>query len=287
MSAYSLLHDLYNAQSSPIKDPGASGTIKLEGRSGGHVELVSTGAESRTLPAPVDSGIFVGLSMKTDGGDITLTVTGGLNEDGDTTFTFDDAGQFLLLMSIRTAASTYVWRKISDYGLGNIAPGDAAVLDEFSALTATAAELNAVADVSTRMVTVTGTQLTVTAAVHADRDVVLDNTHTVTAILPAASGSGDRYNFIVKTTGTDGSKIIKVANTTDVINGGSLAVNTQSTTIGFTATASDDTVTLNNTTTGGVKGSRVTLLDVAAGVYLVNIFNITTGNPATPFSNTV
>ena len=287
MSAHSLLRELYTAQSKPIKDPGASGTIKLEGRSFGCCELVSATAESRTLPAPTASGVWVLLQFKTDGGDITLTVTGGFNEDGDTTFTFDDPGQYLLLVSVRTAASTYVWRKVSDYGLGNIAPGDAAVLDEFSALTATAAELNATSDVSTRLVSVTGTQLTVTAAVHGDRDVILDNTHTMTVVLPAASGSGNRYNFIVKTTGTDGSKIIQVANTTDVINGGSLAVNTQSTTIGFTATASDDTITLNNTTTGGVKGTRVTLVDVAAGVYLVNIFNITTGNPATPFSNAV
>lgn len=277
MSAHSLLRELFEAESSPVKDPGASGTIKLEGRSHGHCELVSGTSESRTLPAPTASGIWFAASMKTDGGDITLTVTGGFNEDGDTSLTFSDAGQFYVFMSVRTAASTFVWRLISDHTTGNVT----------RELTATADEINAVADVSARILTVTGTQLTVTAAVHADRDVLLDNTHTVTVTLPAASGSGNRYNFIVKTTGTDGSKIIQVANTTDVINGGSLAVNTQSTTIGFTATASDDTITLNNTTSGGVKGTRVTLLDAASGVYLVNIFNLTTGNPATPFSNAV
>lgn len=291
MSRHNVLEELgVAANSNIIKDPGNAGNILLQGRSLGVCELVSAGAETRTLPRPTAVGQRALISMITDAGDITLTVTGGINEDGDTTFTFSDPGQFLDLVSIRTVSSgtsTYAWRKISDYGLGNIAPGDASVLDEFSGLAATADELNATSDVSTRTVTFTGTQLTVTAALYGDRDVLLDNTHTVTVTLPAASGSGNRYNFLVKTLGTDGSKVIAVANTTDVIRGASIAANTQSTTIGFIATASDDTITLNNTTTGGAVGTRVTLLDAAAGVFLVNVFNITTGNPATPFSNSV
>lgn len=286
MSAHSLLRDLSEAQGSPIGDPGSGGTILLRDRSFGFCELVSAGAESRTLPAPTRSGQWVVVSAKTAVGAITLTVTGGYNPNGSTNFTLDAAGEFIVLCSVRTAASTFVWRKVADHAMSDIEQADSAVLEVLSALTATADEINATSDVSTRMVTVTGTQLTVTAALYADRDVILDNTHTVTVVLPAASGSGNRYNFIVKTTGTDGSKIITVANTTDVVEGASLAVNTQSTTIGFIATATDDTITLNNTTTGGVTGTRVSILDIAAGRFRVEVFNITTGNPETPFSAT-
>ncbi len=153
--------------------------------------------------------------------------------------------------------------------------------------TATAAEITRNAAASTRLVATTATQVSVTAAAHGERDLVLTSTHTTTVTLPAASGSGNRYNIIVGVTGTDGSKIVQVANTTDVIQGASIAANTQSTTIGFISTSGSDTITLNNTTTGGLLGTRITIVDVAAGTFLANVFNITTGNPATPFSNAV
>ena len=142
-------------------------------------------------------------------------------------------------------------------------------------------------DSATKLVASTATQIVVTAAAHAGRNVVLNSTHTTTVTLPAATGTGNVYTFLVGTTGTDGSKIIQVANTTDVIQGASIAANTQSTTIGFITSATSDTVTLNNTTTGGLIGSEVSIIDVVAGTFLVSVFNIATGNPATPFSAAV
>lgn len=142
-------------------------------------------------------------------------------------------------------------------------------------------------DGANTLVATTATQVVVTAAAHAGRNVVLNSTHTVTVTLPAASGTGNLYTFLVGVTGTDGSKIIQVANSTDVINGASIVANTQATVTGFLSTASDDTITLNFTTTGGVVGTKVEILDVAAGKFLAQIFGITTGNPATPFSNAV
>ncbi len=269
-----------------MADPGASGIIYVD-RSPATVPLKSATTETRTLSAPTKPGDQVLIYLRTDGGDVTLTVTGGYNEDGDTTFVFTEVGQFIKLEAIETAVGTLLWRKISDYGLGNISAADAAVLDELSGLTATSDEINATSDVSTRTVATTSTQITVTAAVHADRDLVLNSTHTTTVTLPAASGSGNRYIVSVGVSGTDGSKIIKVANTTDAIRGGSVAVNTQATILTFTATATDDTITMNNTTTGGLIGSKVEILDIAAGVFLAQVLTITTGNPATPFSATV
>lgn len=158
-----------------------------------------------------------------------------------------------------------------------------ATLTDNVALVASGTELNNNNYAAGRIVTSTGTQLTVTAALHEGKDVLLDNTHTVTVTLPAATGSGGRYNFIVLTLGTDGSKLVTCANTTDIIFGGSIAVNTQSTTLGF-QTTNATTVTFNNTTTGGKIGSKIELTDVAAGKFSSRVFAITSGNPATPFS---
>ncbi len=133
----------------------------------------------------------------------------------------------------------------------------------------------------------TATQVTVTQALHAGRTLMLNSTHTTTVVLPAATGSGNIYTFKVGVAGTEGSKIIQVANSTDVINGGSTAWNTQATVLTFIATASDDTITMNRTTTGGLIGSTVTIQDVAAGQFLADVKLLTTGNPATPFSNAI
>ncbi len=138
-------------------------------------------------------------------------------------------------------------------------------------------------DSATRLVTTTATQVAVTATAHAGRHVILNSTHTTTVTLPAATGTGDVYTLRVGVTGTDGSKVITVANTTDVIKGGSIAVSTESTTLGFASTAAT-TITFNNTTQGGVIGTKVELIDVAAGIFLVNVLSVGTGHPATPFS---
>jgi hypothetical protein len=110
-------------------DPGDAGTITVD-RSPCACLLASAGAETRTLARPTKAGVLLYLGMKTDGGDITLTVTGGVNEDGDTTFVFSDAGQFLFLASAFDGTD-YYWRTISTHLQGNL-----------TALSATEAELN-------------------------------------------------------------------------------------------------------------------------------------------------
>ena len=150
MSAHNAAKDLFKTPPKP--DPGDAGSIVVD-RSPCIVNLVSAGAETRTLAVPSRVGALCTLVMKTDGGDITLTVTGGYNEDGDTSFTFSEVGQFVTFQAV-DISGTLTWRKLSDYGLGNIAPADAAVLDELSGLTATATELNYLdADLATNVLT--------------------------------------------------------------------------------------------------------------------------------------
>lgn len=108
-------------------DPGTGQTITIE-RTLAYVPLTSVGVETRTLARPTRVGAVATLAMKADGGDITVTITGGYDETGDTTFVFSDPGQFLMLISLYDGTN-YFWRKISDYGLGNQTPAvSAAVL---------------------------------------------------------------------------------------------------------------------------------------------------------------
>jgi hypothetical protein len=48
--------------------------------------------------------------LSTDGGNLTLTVTGGFNQPGQTTITMADAGDFVELESIDIGGS-YYWRE--------------------------------------------------------------------------------------------------------------------------------------------------------------------------------
>lgn len=163
-----------------------------------------------------------------------------------------------------------------------------ASLVDLGAVEATAAELNRVADVSTRIVSTTAATISVTVASHDSKTVVLASTHTQTLTLPTASGSGARYKFIVSATGTDGSKVIKVGSTLDNMTGVCIANCTSTDAAnGFLTTATDDTITLNNTTTGGIKGTVIVIEDVATNLYSVKAENAMSGAIATPFSATV
>jgi len=90
----------------------------------------------------------------------------------------------------------------------------------------------------------------------------------------------------VAATGT--AHTIKVANTTDVMQGEFWCLTTSSdNVIGYKATSADDTISLNGTTKGGVVGDRIILRDVKSGFWSVNGFTAPTGTTATPFSATV
>jgi hypothetical protein len=157
-----------------------------------------------------------------------------------------------------------------------------------TALAATAAEINAAADVSTRLVAATAATLAVTVADHSDKIIVLDRAAGVTATLPAATGTGAVFRFTTKTAVTSNNNIIKVADNTDVMSG-SIYVTDQAAGTGteFSTVAASDTVTMNGTTTGGLAGGILTLIDVAANLYAVHGNIIATGVEATPFSASV
>lgn len=157
-----------------------------------------------------------------------------------------------------------------------------------TALAATAAEINAAADVSTRLVSATAATLAVTVADHDSKVIVLNRAAGVTATLPAATGTGAMFRFAVGTAVTSNSYKIQVADATDVMSG-SLYVTDQAAGTGteFSTVAASDTITMSGSTTGGLAGGILTLIDVATNLYVIHGNIIATGAEATPFSAAV
>lgn len=164
---------------------------------------------------------------------------------------------------------------------------------DLNTLTATAAEINAAADISTMAaIAANGDTLTVTAATHAGKIIQFGKTTGTTVTLPAATGTGHIYRFVIGVTATSNANIIKVANATDVMDG---SVNLQQDTDVdgtlkmWRADAGDDTMTFAGAaTTGGIVGGYIECVDYKAGFWSCRAFTQSGGgSEATPFSATV
>lgn len=137
------------------------------------------------------------------------------------------------------------------------------------------------------LVAATAATLTVTAAAHAGRTVILDRAAGQAVTLPAATGSGNAYRFFVATTITSNTTTIKVVGD-DVMAGVAIVANDTDASASIFETAStSDTITFDGSTTGGIRGATVELQDVAADLWSVRIVGAATGSEATPFSATV
>jgi hypothetical protein len=275
MSARNSAVKQYKGQAT-IADPGSSGVISID-KSPVQVNLVTAGAETRTLARPKRAGAKVTLWARTISTSCTVTVTGGLNEFGDTTIAFANAGEFAVFEGFETAtAGTYEWRMIASHITGNL-----------SGLLATVTELNRVADSSTRVVTTT-VALGVTQALHDGKTIVLNNVVGFASTLPAMTGSGARYRFVVGATVTTPSHTI-VATGAHLVGLVFMVNDTAATTV-FTANSISanatpiTTITLNGTTTGGRVGDWIEVEDVATNIGVVRGMVSASGTEATPFS---
>jgi hypothetical protein len=135
-------------------------------------------------------------------------------------------------------------------------------------------------------VSITSATVTVNPNDHAFRAIVLDRAGGIAVTLPAATGSGDTYSFYIKTTFT-GSSTIKVTGN-DVMTGfAEVLQDAADTLVAFETAADTDTITFNGTTTGGLLGTQVVLVDIAADLWSVSSIGAATGVEATPFSATV
>jgi hypothetical protein len=145
------------------------------------------------------------------------------------------------------------------------------------------------AAVAARIVSLTGST-SLTAATHGDRVLVLNGTGSAyTQTLPAATGSGTRFLFLVGAVNTS-NHLIKVTGN-DVMYGNIITNSTGDTpdlAQPWPTAVDSDTITLNGTTTGGqAVGDYIELIDFATDKWFVTGITTTSGTEATPFSATV
>jgi hypothetical protein len=162
--------------------------------------------------------------------------------------------------------------------------------DDNTIKTNTAATGTTEAEILQHGVIAAGSALTLTKAAHEGRVIALDTLAGSTVTLPTSSGSGAIYRFVVSVLATSNSHIVKVGNATDIIQGvlNTIDTDTAGTTTGWATAATDDTITLNRTTTGSaMRGEWFEIIDIASGVFVVRGQVANTGVGATPFSATV
>lgn len=160
-------------------------------------------------------------------------------------------------------------------------------LNLLSGLLATAAELNRVADLSTREIAAGGANLTVTLAAHADKTILLDQATGTAVTLPAMTGTGAKYRFVCSVSTSGGSQVI-TATGAHLFGGVVMNTDTAAGTL-FTAVAAANAggstvITLDGSTKGGRKGDWVEIEDVATGIGIVRGMLNGSGTEATPFS---
>ena len=149
----------------------------------------------------------------------------------------------------------------------------------------------------TGLVTLTATGA-VTASAHAGRTLVMSDTDGDTDCvftLPAATGTGDVYKFVVGivNTSNNGYKIQVVGD--DTIDGKVFVANdvanhaSDNSVIVWKTVAASDTITLTGDTTGGVSiGDYVELIDIAADQWAVSgMLEAVASSQASPFSEAV
>ena len=155
-------------------------------------------------------------------------------------------------------------------------------------LLATPTEINRTCDVSTRLIAAGGT-LTATVNAHDGKIIKLDTAAGSVVTLPAATGTGAVFKFLVTVTATSNSHVIKVANATDEFRGYVIQDADEATAPNiWWAADNDDTITLNRSTTGlAAQGEYFEIVDATTGHFFVRGYSQASGTEATPFSATV
>jgi len=131
--------------------------------------------------------------------------------------------------------------------------------------------IRASADNGFQAVAVGGTALTLTKAQHNGKTILLDHTAAASTVtLPAATGSGARIRFRVTAVNTN-NHLIKVPDASHTLKGVIVSLdNDANAATAYSGTGTDDTITLNGTTTGGQIGDMIEVEDIAANVWGVH-----------------
>src|SRR5262245_16584617 len=118
-----------------------------------------------------------------------------------------------------------------------------------------------------------GSTLQLSSAIHGGKTVLFDTLTGSVVTLPPARGSGMNFRFLISVVATSNSHIVKVQNAVDIVIGQMVGIGAAaSDLVGYAANGTtDDTITLNRSTTGGTsKGEYIEVDDIAVGIWAVN-----------------
>ncbi len=125
MSGHNTAYHMFQSPLSQAPHKATTGTLVID-RYGCVIPVDTTaGAAALTLARPTKAGIIGTVVLAVDGGDLTLTVTGGYNADADTSITYADAGDFVTYHSIDVGGTLY-WRVLAQEGTNVVGEGIAA-----------------------------------------------------------------------------------------------------------------------------------------------------------------
>jgi len=134
------------------------------------------------------------------------------------------------------------------------------------------------------VVNATAATLSISAATHAGRIVTLNRAAGITVTMPAATGSGNRYRFIVGTTVTSNQYRFDVTGN-DAYFGNIFGAQDGGATVeAWEAAADSDRIDLDGSTKGGIKGDYLEFVDIATDTWFVCGKIAQTGTQATPFT---
>lgn len=122
---------------------------------------------------------------------------------------------------------------------------------------------------------------TVNANTHAGRLITLSASAGMMVTLPAATGSGNVYRFVVITNLSSGNYAFQVTGDDTFVGQVTITLAAGGTTFGESAGGTDDTLTLNGTTSGGIVGSYVEFTDFKADLWLLDARLLGSGTLAT------
>lgn len=293
---------------------GNSGVSKVTqlwiGATGVETQVTSTAAQLNALPATTASaaeldynaGVTAGTGLADKvmtldvGDDFTWPATGLLTYWGTQVTSTGAELNYVDITTLGTQeANKVVTTDVnSNSGISQVTELWIGATNAEVQILATPAEIDRIADKDASVVDVTGASVSITLAAHGDRIITLNRAAGITVTLDAATGTGASYTFIIGTSCTSGSYIIKVANGTDVFDGGlALGVDIDGEgATGYTwyAVAGDDTFTMPaaGPASGGEVGDVIRVTDYATGFFLIEA-HIQQGGAgeATPFSSGV
>ena len=157
-----------------------------------------------------------------------------------------------------------------------------------SSITAGAVDTGSVSGASSAPLAA-GSTLTLTKLGHDGRTIALDTLAGSTVTLPAATGTGMKFTFIVSVAATSNDHSILCVGT-DEFSGVIYQTDTDTsdTLVAYPAIAADnyDHIQLNGSTQGGLIGDRIELVDVVSGTWALLGHVNGNGTVATPLVST-